>query len=151
MENRENYLEFVSSESYKHQIDIWHRAYIISREKTELFHDFLVSLYELVEETFLGVDVTEYEGDQKNYFTWCWDKTVENFVKEKIFFKERGNYYEYFWNFFLEAYYFNQLDNKPIRINEYFDKLFNFKYRKTRSELDMLTEIYKMFEQNLKK
>jgi hypothetical protein len=151
MENRENYLEFVSSESYKHQIDIWHRAYNISREKTELFHDFLVSLYELVEETFLGADVTDYEEDQKNHFTWCWDKTIENFSKEKIFFKERGNYYEYFWNFFLEAYYFNQLDDKPIRINEYFDKLFNFKYRKTRSELDMLTEIYKLFEQNLKK
>ena len=56
-----------------------------------------------------------------------------------------------FGTFFLEAYYFNQLDDKPIRINEYFDKLFNFKYRKTRSELDMLTEIYKLFEQNLKK
>ena len=27
----------------------------------------------------------------------------------------------------------------------------DFKYRKTRSELDMLTEIYKLFEQNLKK
>jgi len=81
MENRENYLEFVSSESYKHQIDIWHRAYNISREKTELFHDFLGSVYELVEETFLGADVTEYEEDQKNHFTWCWDKTIENFGK----------------------------------------------------------------------
>ena len=106
MENRENYLEFVSSESYKHQIDIWHRAYNISREKTELFHDFLVSLYELVEETFLGADVTEYEEDQKNHFTWCWDKTIENFSKEKIFFKERGNYYEYFWNFFFGSILF---------------------------------------------
>jgi hypothetical protein len=68
MENREGYLEFVSSESYKHQIDIWHRAYNISREKTELFHDFLVSLYVLVDQTFLGSDVTELEEDQRNHF-----------------------------------------------------------------------------------
>ena len=151
MENRESYLEFVSSESYKNQIDIWYRAYNISREKIELFHDFLISLYSLIDETFLGVDVVELEEDQKNHFTWCWDKTIDNFSKEKIFFKDRGAYYEYFWNFFLEAYYFQKLEDKTVRINEYFTKLFNFKYRKTRSELDMLTEIYKLFDQNLKK
>lgn len=151
MENRESYLEFVSSENYKHQIDIWYKAYNISREKIELFHDFLISLYNLVDNTYLGPDVVELEEDQKNHFTWCWDKTLDNFSKEKIFFKERGQYFEYFWNFFLEAYYFQKLEDKTVRINEYFTKLFNFKYRKTRSELDMLTEIYKLFDQNLKK
>jgi len=69
MENKEGYLEFVSSESYKNQIDIWYRAYNISREKTELFYDFLVSLYDLVEETYLGMDVVVSEEDQKNHFT----------------------------------------------------------------------------------
>jgi len=151
MENRESYLEFISSENYKHQIDIWYKAYNISREKIELFHDFLISLYNLVDETYLGSDVVELEEDQKNHFTWCWDKTIDNFSKEKIYFKDRGSYYEYFWNFFLEAYYFQKLEDKTVRINEYFTKLFNFKYRKTRSELDMLTEIYKLFDQNLKK
>jgi hypothetical protein len=47
MENKEGYLEFVHSESYKNQIDVWYRAYNISREKTELFYDFLMSLYNL--------------------------------------------------------------------------------------------------------
>jgi hypothetical protein len=99
----------------------------------------------------LGSDVIETEEDQKNHFTWCWDKTIENFNKEKIFFKERGQHYQYFWNFFLEAYYFVQLDNESSKISEYFFKLFDFKYKKSRSELDMLTEIYKLLEQNLKK
>ena len=75
----------------------------------------------------------------------------KNFNKEKIFFKERGNHYEYFWNFFLEAYYYMQLDGNQVKIYEYFYKLFDFKYKKSRSELDMLTEIYKLLEQNLKK
>ena len=151
MENKESYLEFVSSESYKQQIDIWHKAYNISREKTNLFYDFLVSLFDLIEETYLGVDVLQMEEDQKNHFIWCWDKTIENFKKEKIFFKERGNHYEYLWNFFLEAYYYTKIEGVTIRISEYFYKLFSFEHRKSRSELDMLTEIYKMFEQNLKK
>ena len=93
MENKEGYLEFVHSESYKNQIDVWYRAYNISREKTELFYDFLMSLYNLLQETYLGPEVFELEEDQKNHFTWCWDKTIENFNKEKIFFKERGKHY----------------------------------------------------------
>ena len=99
----------------------------------------------------MGTDVIITEEDQRNHFTWCWDNTIENFSKEKIFFKDRGNFFEYFWNFFFDAYYYQQIENRPVRITEYFDKLFNFKYRKSRSELDMLTEIYKLFEQNLKR
>ena len=151
MENREGYLEFISSESYKHQIDIWYRAYNISREKTELFYDFLISLYDLIENTYLGNDVLELEEDQRNHFTWCWDKTINNFSKEKIYFKERGDAYEYFWNFFLEAFYYAELDGNVMRIREYFYILFHFEHRKTRSEFDMLTEIYKLLDQNLKK
>ena len=84
MENKEGYLEFVHSESYKNQIDVWYRAYNISREKTELFYDFLMSLYNLLQETYLGPEVFELEEDQKNHFTWCWDKTIENFNKESV-------------------------------------------------------------------
>lgn len=151
MENKEKYLEFISSENYKYQIDIWFKTYNVSHEKIELFNDFIQSFYTLLEETFLGVEVYETELDQKNHFTWCWDRTIENFDKERIYFKNRGNCYEYFWNFFLEAYYFDQIDSKKNMIDMYFNKLFNFDIKKTRSELDVLTEIYKLFDQNLKK
>jgi hypothetical protein len=151
MGNGESYLEFITSENYKQQIDIWYKAYNISREKTELFYDFVVSLYELIDDTYLGSDVIKTEEDQRNHFNWCWDKTIESYSKEKINFKERDSAYLYFWNFFLEAYYYMQYEDTTIRINEYFNILFSFKHRKSRSELDMLTEIYKLLEQNLKK
>jgi len=151
MENKQDFAENVTSDNYSHQIDIWCRTYNISRERTELFYDFLISLYDLIEETYLGPDVLFYENDQRGHFTWCWDKIIESFNKEKIYFKPRGNHYEYFWNFFLEAYYFVQIDGDKLKIEEYFFKLFDLKYRKSRSELDIVTEIYKMLEQNLKK
>lgn len=151
MENREGYLEFVSSESYKHQLDVWYKTYNISIEKTQLFFDFTSTLHQIIDSTFLGIDVIYTEIDQKNHFTWCWDKLLDNFSKEKISFKERGTCYEYFWNFYLEAFYFPKMEDRIVRIDEYFYKLFSFTHRKTRSELDMLTEVYKMLEQNLKK
>jgi hypothetical protein len=151
MDNKENYLEFISADNYKHQLDIWYRAYNISREKTSLFYDFIVSLYDLIDETYLGPDVLELENDQLNHFSWCWDKTIDNFSNEKIFFKERGSHFLYFWSFFFEAYYLTKLDHNSIRIKEYFYKLFDFDQKKSRSELDMITETYKLLDQNLKK
>lgn len=151
MEDREEYIESDISEKYRHQIDIWYRTYNINRDKIILFYDFLSSLYNLVDDTFLGADVLYDELDQRNHFNWCWNRIITNFDKEKIFLKEKGTHYEYMWNFFFEAYYFVKFEEKETRISEYFYKLFDFRYRKSRSELDILTEIYKLFEQNLKK
>jgi len=89
------------------------------------------------------------EIDQRNHFTWAWDKIIDSFEKEKIYFKRRENCYEYMWNFFLEAYYLSQLIDNQVKIKNYFEKLFDFSFRKTRSELDMLSEVYKLFDKNL--
>lgn len=151
MENNEGYIEFVTSESYKHQIDIWYKAYNISHEKIELFYDFLNSLYDLINTTYLGDDFIKSDIDRKNHFNWCWNQTIDSFAKEKIFFKEYGSHYDYFWNFFNDAFYLAIENENTIRIQEYFYKLFNFKHKKTRSELDLLTEVYKQLELNLKK
>jgi hypothetical protein len=151
MDDRDGYLDFITSENYKNQIDIWYRSYNINREKIELFYDFLTSLYNLVNETYLGNDVIVEEFDQKNHFAWCWDRTIDNFNKEKIFFKERGAHFEYFWNLFLEAFYTKKDNDEIVRIPDYLFKLFNFKHKKTRSELDILSELYKLLNLSLKK
>jgi hypothetical protein len=151
MKNKDGYIEFLTSESYKNQAEIWYKAYNITREKTELYYDFLVSLLNLIEETYLGPDVMETQEDIQNHFTWCFDKVIVNFEKEKIYIKNRGHHYEYLWLFFHEAFYITHIEGDIIRIHEYFFKLFDFNYRKTRSELDMLTDLYKLLEQNLKK
>lgn len=152
MENKkEDYLEFINSESYKHQIDIWLKAYNINQQKIELFYDFLFSLYNLIDETYLGEESIQSESDQRGHFDWCWKKTIDNFSKENIHFKDKGYHYDYLWTFFNEAFYYNHLAGKPIKIKNYLDTLFNFKQRKSRSELDVLSEIYKMLNLSLKK
>lgn len=144
-------IEHLSSDNYRHRVDIWYRTYNISREKLNLFHDFLISLYELIENTYMGSDIMVNNIDQKNHFDWCWNKTIENFTKEKIYFKERGILYEHFWEFFLDAFYLTKIKNDPIRITEFFRILFDLSHIKTNSELEIMTEIYRLFDQNLKR
>jgi hypothetical protein len=150
MEYKEENLDDISLDNFKHQFDVWCRTYNISREKIELFHDFLISLHELIDTTYFGPKFIQ-DKDEKIHFTWCWDKTINNFEKERIFFKERGDHYEYFWVFFLEAFYICQVKGNETKINNYLNNLFNINNIKTRSELDVLLEVYKILEQNLKK
>jgi hypothetical protein len=149
MRKDEGYLEFIASENFRNQAEVWYKAYNIIHEKTELFYDFVISLYDIIDETYLGPDVVITESQQKQHFEWCWKKVLHSFEKESIHFRESGQHHDYMWSFFNEAYYMN--DTTQNRIREYFTKLFKFDYRKTRSELDMLTEIYKILESNIKK
>jgi hypothetical protein len=149
MGNKRSYLEFIASEDFKNQAEVWYKAYNITRERTELFYDFVLSLYELVESTYMGPELLSAQVDQKNHFNWCWDKLISDLEKESILLRERGEHHDYFWLFFQEAFYINDVNS--FRIKEYFHKLFTFDYKKTRSELDILTEMYKLLELNLKK
>lgn len=145
------YINSLTSENYKIQLDIWQKAYNISHEKVELFRDFLLSLYELVDTTYMGPDVTSNDIDQKNHFNWCWKKIIENFDNERIYFKDKGEHYNYFWDFFYEAFYYKNINGISIKIKDYIDILFDFNHKKSRSEIDVLTEWYKLLNQNLKK
>jgi hypothetical protein len=150
MGKKDNLYELIVNESYKQQLDIWFRAYNISHEKLELFHDFLFTLYEFIDNTYLGVDVMDLDVDQKNHFIWCWNKTIKQFELENIKIKSDGKHFDYLWFFFQEAYYYNNLKNIVTKIKEYFDVLFDFNHKKTKAELDILVEIYKLMNEALK-
>jgi hypothetical protein len=150
MRNKDAYInKILDKDNQGYQTEVWYRAYGITMEKMELFYDFTNSVYELIDSTYLGPDALVNEEDLKIHFTWCWDKTIDNLSKEKIILNKRGFHYEYFWDFFLESFYYRQMDDMEIKIKEYLYRLFDNKHKKTRSELGVLTEIYKLLENNL--
>jgi len=153
MENKKEggYLFLIDvDENYRNQLEVWLRAHNISYQKLELFYDYLKGLNNLIETTFLGHDSYHNETEIKSHFNWCWNKNNENFSKERIHFKQNGNHHEYFWIFFYEAFYIPLSENNKPRIIEYLKKLFDLKFIKTRSEIDLLNEIYKILNQHLK-
>lgn len=148
--DNENEQHLTFFESYKDQIDTWYKSNDIVREKAELYHDFLSSLLTLINKTNLGFDVISTEEDIFNHFTWCFNRVVSNFEQERIYFTSKG-IFEYLWVFFYNTYYSHHKEEKIEPISEYFDILFNFNKVKTASELESFTELYKMFDKNLKK
>jgi hypothetical protein len=154
MEN--NFFNYITKQLNKEEVDIWFRTNNIIPEKMELYYDFCNSLYLKITETYLGdsdngetrIEMTEQ--DKENHFNWCWKKILQDFQKEEIIFEEDGDHYIYFKIFFEEIFY--KQDDKKIRnsIDVFFRDVFDFEKTFTRSDLDMILEIYKSLDKNIK-
>ena len=151
----ENFFNYISKPLLPEDVDVWFRVNNIILEKLELYSDFTHSLNNLINSTYLGEnDVNETkivlsEDDDRNHFEWCWNKLIDNFNKETIIFDNRGEHFDYFKSFFGETFY-NQKDIKvKLSIGFFFTDLFNNEKSFTKSDLDMVTTIYKLLDKHL--
>ena len=145
----EEFYNYITEPVTAEDMRLWVRHKNIDVDKAELFYDFIDSVHTIVHETFLGDDVMAKEDDKQKHFNWCWNKTVDNFKEENIIFNTEGDHYNYFWNFFNENYYTDR-DNRDVdNVNNYFLILTKLHILKTKSELDMLSDIYILLDSNL--
>jgi hypothetical protein len=148
--NSAEFIEYITKELTMEEMTLLYKANNINYDKCNLYYDFIMTLNRKVNNTFLGDDVINNEEDIKNHFEWCFNQTIKNFSKEGILFLETELLMEYFFNFYVELFY-----NSPIKkdIIEKLDKFPNMSfvyYRiKTRSDMDVLLELYRIFEKSL--
>ncbi len=136
-------------------VDIWFRVNNIIPEKMDLYYDFSFSLYYLILDTYLGDDknsetkIVLSDEDNLKHFEWCWNKTIENFQKEEITFNKKGDHYNYFLSFFTDIFYNQKEDKIKSSIGTFFNDLFDRKKPFTKSDLDMISSIYKSLDKNM--
>lgn len=138
-------------------VEVWFNVNNMIYEKRQLFSDFTFSLYYLISSTYLGDDLDNTsetklvlsQEDKLKHFDWCWKKTLDNFSKENIRFNVKGEHREYYEKFFMDLFY--NAENKTISENivKFFQELFDEEKMFTKSDLDMLTEIYKLLNKNI--
>lgn len=151
----ENFFNYITKPVTPEDVDIWFRVNNIIPEKMELYYDFSYSLYKLITDTYLGDDtnnetkVSLSDEDKIQHFKWCWEKTIENFQKEEIEFNKDGDHYEYFSSFFIEIFYNQKEEKVKNSIGIFFKDLFDTKKPFTKSDLDMISSIYKSLDKNM--
>jgi hypothetical protein len=154
MDNRKalNFLKYINNPMSRESIIVLYNANNINLEKCELYNEFIQSLIFLVYDTYMGDDITN-EKEQKNHFNWCWGKNVENFEKEGFIFNSL-KLKNYFLEFMLEVYYpiTKKEENKMALDNiiKLWVYIFDYNNSKSKSDMDTLIEVYKMFENSLK-
>jgi hypothetical protein len=153
----ENFYSWMMKPVNHDDVEVWFNVNNMIHEKRQLFSDFTFSLYHLISSTYLGDDLDNTsetklvlsQEDKLKHFDWCWKKTLDNFLKENIKFNVKGEHREYYEKFFMDLFY--NAENKSISENivKFFEELFYEEKMFTKSDLDMLTEIYKLLNKNI--
>jgi len=153
----ENFFNYISKPLLPEDVDLWFKSNNMISEKMELYSDLTHSLNFLILDTYLGeMDIPNEtkikltDDDNRHHFEWCWDKVMDNFSRENIKFDIRGGHFDYFESFFDETFY-NQRNHKvKTSIGQFLTDLFNDKKTFTKSDLDMVTTIYKVLDKHIK-
>jgi len=155
--NMGRFFDWLAKPMDQDDITAWYLANNITPELTNLFRDFCLSFIYLIKETYLGDDSSDNNEtrvgmtlkQKKEHFVWCWNKTIDNFKKENIDFKFNDIDSEFFENFFFEIFYDQQNIEMKVAINNFFEQLFDIRQKKTKSDIEIFTDIYKLLERSL--
>jgi len=150
----ENFFNWMSKPLPQEDVIIWFNVHNLNYEKIELYGDFFKSLNQIIFDTYLGNYSSETrieisEQDKLLHFDWCWNKLVNDQKKENFIFKLEGQHKDYFKNFFIDTFYDNKERTMKDSITHFLDDVFNLDTNFTKSDLDILTEIYNLMEKNI--
>jgi hypothetical protein len=152
----ENFFKYISQPATKEDIEDWLRANNIVMERVNLFHDFIISLNDIVNKTYLGgendeneIKIQMTENDIRGHFDWCILKVIKDFNKESIYFRPEEDYLDFMFSFYKETFYNQTQDLVRNSLGKFFDDLFNLESMVTRSDLDMLITIYRGLNKNM--
>lgn len=150
----ENFHNWLSVPLPSDDVDTWFRAHNMVMELIELYGDIFKSLSIIVIDTYLGEDSVETKvsmdhQDILNHFEWCWKQLIRDYEKENIIIDYDGDHKDYLVSFFLESFYSQKEKNIREAIPEFIDELFNLDKPFAKSDLDILTEIYKLLNKNV--
>ena len=154
MNSMENFFNWMSKTIPKDEVIVWFNMHNMTYEKIDLYGDVFKTLFMTITETYMGEESQETkiilsDEDKKNHFEWCWKKTMESFKKENIFIKEDGEHKNYFESFFMDSFYNQSEDTVKKSIPEFLNDVFDVEKEFSKSDLDILTEFYKLLEKNL--
>lgn len=150
MMNSAEFIKYINNPLSFEEMNLLYKANNIKYDKCELYYDFIITLNKLVVETFLGDDVINGEEDIKNHFSWCVDTVLNNFKSENIIFDDTNNLSNYFYYFYIELFYnVNNKNDILEKLNKLPTLSFDYNRIKTRSDMDVLLELYRLFEKSL--
>lgn len=150
----ENFFTWMSKPLPKDEVTIWFNVHNMSYEKIELVGDIFKSLNQTIIDTYLGDEnvetkITLNQEDKEKHFEWCWNKVLEDFRKENFIIKYSGEHKNYFKDFYMDTFYNQSEKSVKKSIPNFIHDVFDIEKPFTKSDLDILTELYKLMDKNI--
>lgn len=143
------FIEYVTRELSMENVIQLYRSYNIIPERIELYLDFVGALNNIVFKTYPGADVMT-DSISNAHFNWCWEKTIDSFNKEGVGFKKEDKILrKYLWDYLHENFYNIEGEIRKESLAAHWEQILTYSNVKTRSDIDTMVEIYRLFERNL--
>jgi len=154
MNSMENFFNWMSKPIPQDEVIIWFNIHNMNYERIELYGDIFKSLNYIIIDTYMGEETSETKislshEDKESHFEWCWNKMLEDFRRENIIIKHGGEHKEYFRSFFFDTFYNQSERNVKDSISNFLVEVFDVEKPFSKSDLDILTELYKLMEKNI--
>jgi hypothetical protein len=154
----ENFFNWMSKPIPADELVIWFGVHNIIYERLELYGDIFKSLNHTIINTYLGetigisseTKILLTQEDKDSHFEWCWNKVVDDFNKENIKINPIGDHKEYLKSFYEDSFYNQPEKNVRESISIFLVEIFDIFKQYTKSDLDMITDFYKIMEKNVK-
>jgi hypothetical protein len=121
----------------------------VVNERLELYKDFTINLLIYIYDTYLGNEYIKTEEDIKGHFNWCYKKVLSDFFDEEISFYENDELYKYFWNYYIDQFYTKPQIESQSYYERFWENIFEIKKNKNRSVLEVLLELYEIFDKSI--
>ena len=150
--NSSEFMDYITTPLTYEQMHLLYRANNIKYERCNLYHDFIISLNKTINDTYLGSEYITNKKEMIQHFKWCLDKVIDNFREENIVFEDTTKVEEYFYFFYHEIFYKNgDKKNNLSKLNSLAYLSFDYHRLKSRSDIDVLIEVYKLLDKSLNK
>jgi len=138
----------------KEEVIIWFNIHNMNYEKIELYGDVFKTLNYIINDTYMGIDSGETkinlsEEEKYQHFDWSWNKMVDNFKEENVSIKREGDHKDYFQTFYIESFYSPSEKGIKDSITDFLNSTFDTQKVFTKSDLEILTELYKLLDKNI--
>lgn len=150
----ENFFNWMSKPVPNHEVEVWFQVHNIIPEKVDLFGDIFLYLSKVILDTYLGDQTSETKiiltvEDISNHFDWCWKKMLKDFELENLKIKRQGEHKDYLKKFFDDSFYHQEKTEMGEAIPKFIADLFDMDKPFAKSDLDILTEIYKLLDKHV--
>jgi len=116
----------------------------IQPARFDIYQKFILTLIDVVYETYLGADCIYKEADIESHFRWCFNKTCANLKDARFKFEENQDLYNYFLDFFQLNLYLSE-DSRENNL-AYFRSFFYMEGNNNNCDLSSFLDLYETFD-----
>lgn len=127
---------------------------IIIKDRVETYKDFTFNLFYTIQKYYVDRDSLSEDDDIYNHYLWCYNKVNDEFKKEELDFGNNEELKEYFYKYYYLNFYMldkeNNIHDGSIEyFEEFWNEIFKINNQKNRNILNVLVELYLIFNKSM--